>query len=43
MARAIIDSNHYMTLDSHAPIGTGQGVYTSAVAEELAGDVKRHS
>jgi len=24
--------------DSHAPIGTGQGVYMSAVAEQVAGD-----
>jgi Pyridoxamine 5'-phosphate oxidase len=26
-----------VVFDSHAPVGTGQGVYMSAVAEELAG------
>ena len=26
-----------MIFDSRAPIGTGQGVYVSAIAEELAG------
>lgn len=31
-----------VVFDSHAPIGTGQGVYMSAVAEELAGvDVEK--
>jgi Pyridoxamine 5'-phosphate oxidase len=31
-----------VVFDSHAPVGTGQGVYMSAVAEELAGvDVER--
>jgi Pyridoxamine 5'-phosphate oxidase len=31
-----------VVFDSHAPIGTGQGVYMSAAAEELAGaDVER--